>query len=111
MLYALPQVEVASHTYSHPYQWSFFENYDRKLEERLTGPDESEWKAVLGDRVRRIARRLFPGLLRKGAENDTKGPDEDPPRAFSDFPFDLDQEISGSITSAEDLAPEGKHAT
>jgi hypothetical protein len=110
-LYALPQVEVASHTYSHPYQWSFFENYDRKLEERLIGPDESEWKAVLGDRMRRIARRLFPGLLRKSPETDTKVADDDPPRAYSDFPFDLDQEIRGSVTAAEDLAPEGKHAT
>jgi polysaccharide biosynthesis protein PelA len=110
-LYALPQVEVASHTYSHPYQWSFFENYNRKLEERLIAPDESEWKAVLGERMRRIARRLFPGLLRKSAENDSKVTDEDPPRAYSDFPFDLDQEIRGSIVAAEDLAPEGKHAT
>ena len=25
----LPQVEVATHSYTHPYQWSFFENYDR----------------------------------------------------------------------------------
>jgi hypothetical protein len=110
-LYAMPQVEVASHTYSHPYQWSFFENYDRKLEERLIGPKESEWKAVLGDRMRRIARRLFPGLVRKSPETDTKGADDDPPRAYSDFPFDLDQEIRGSVAAAEDLAPEGKQAT
>ncbi len=109
-LYALPQVEVASHTYSHPYQWGFFENYDRKLEERLVGPDESEWKAVLGERVRRIARRLLPGLVRKTPESDVKVGDEDPPRAYSDFPFDLDEEIRGSVTMAEDLAPEGKHA-
>ena len=31
-IYALPQVEVASHTYSHPFNWSFFENYDRAAE-------------------------------------------------------------------------------
>jgi hypothetical protein len=109
-LYALPQVEVASHTYSHPYQWSFFENYDRKLEERLIGPDESEWKTVLGDGLRRIARRLFPGLLRKAPESEKVG-DEDPPRAYSEFPFDLDQEIRGSVLAAEELTPEGKHAT
>ena len=110
-LFALPQVEIASHTYSHPYQWSFFENYDRKLEERLIGPDESEWKAVLGDRLRRVARRLFPGIVRKEAETDTKVAGDDPPRAYSDFPFDLDQEIRGSILAAEELAPEDKHAT
>jgi polysaccharide biosynthesis protein PelA len=110
-LFALPQVEVASHTYSHPYQWSFFENYDRKLEERLLAPEESEWTTALGERMRRIARRLFPGLMRKSAENETKIGEEDPPRAFSDFPFDLAQETRGAIAAAEDLAPEGKHAT
>ena len=109
-LYALPQVEIASHTYTHPYQWSFFENYDRRLEERLIGPDESEWKAVLSDRWRKVVRRLFPGLARK-AEIDSKFIDDDPPRAFSDYPFDLDQEIRGAITAAEDLAPEGKRGT
>jgi hypothetical protein len=90
-LYALPQVEVATHTYTHPYQWSFFESYDRALEERINGPDESEWTAVVGDRMRRAARRLFPGLVRKNAETETKFIDDDPPRAYSEFPFDLDQ--------------------
>ena len=110
-LFALPHVEVATHTYTHPYQWSFFENYDRKLEERLIGPDETAWTAVLGDRMRRLARRLFPGLARIGAETESKPLDDDPPRAFSDFPFDLDQEIRGAITAAEEMAPEGKHGT
>src|SRR5262249_4626749 len=110
-LFALPQVEVATHSYTHPYQWSFFENYDRQLEERIIGPDESEWKAVVGDRMRRIARKLFPGLVRKGGETEGKFIDDDPPRAYSEFPFDLDQEIRGAITAAEDLAPEGKHGT
>jgi hypothetical protein len=110
-LFALPQVEVASHTYSHPYQWSFFENYDRQLEERIIGPDESEWKQVVGDRMRKFARRLFPGLVRKSAETEGKLIDEDPPRAYSDFPFDLDQEVRGAIVAAEEMAPEGKHGT
>ena len=110
-LFAVPQVEIASHTYSHPYQWSFFESYDRKLEERLIGPDESEWKAVLGDRLRRMAQNIFPGLVHKGSDSDVKVAGDDPPRAYSEFPFDLDQEIRGSVIAAEELAPEGKHAT
>jgi hypothetical protein len=110
-LFALPQVEVATHSYTHPYQWSFFENYDRKLEERLIGPDESEWKAVLGDRMRRLGRRLFPGLARKSGETEGRPGEGDPPRAFSDYPFDLDQEVRGAINAAEELAPEGKHGT
>lgn len=110
-LFALPQVEIASHTYSHPYQWSFFESYDRKLEERLIGPDESEWKAVLGDRLRRVAQTIFPGWVHKSSESEIKVAGDDPPRAYSDFPFDLEQEVRGSVVAAEELAPEGKHAT
>jgi polysaccharide biosynthesis protein PelA len=110
-LYALPQVEVATHSYTHPYQWSFFENYDRKLEERLIGPDESDLKSVWGDRMKKFARRLFPGLVRKGGEAEGKFGDEDPPRAFADYPFDLDQEIRGAITASEEYAPEGKRGT
>jgi hypothetical protein len=110
-LYAQPQVEVASHTYSHPYQWSFFENYDRKLEERLIAPEESEWKTLLAERMRRVARWLFPGFAHKGAEADSKVGDDDPPRAYPDFPFDFDQEIRSSVIAAEELAPEGKQAT
>src|SRR5262249_43589837 len=99
-----------SHTYSHPYKWSFFESYDRRLEERLVSPDETEWGSMVGDRMRRIARRLFPGLTRK---NETEPPkaEEDPPRAYSEFPFNLEQEIGGSIAVAQELAPEGKRAT
>ncbi len=108
-LYALPQVEVATHTYTHPYQWGFFENYDWATEKRLVGPDETEWTAVVGERMRRLARRLFPGLARKGDETEGKIIEDDPPRAYSEFPFDLDQEIRGAITAAEEMAPEGKH--
>jgi hypothetical protein len=111
-LFALPQVEVATHSYTHPYQWSFFENYDRRLEERLIGPDESDPRSVWGDRMRKFARKLFPGLVRKPSDvAEGKFVDEDPPRAYSDFPFDLDQEIRGAITIAEEYAPEGKRGT
>ncbi|MEA2903730.1 MAG: polysaccharide biosynthesis protein PelA [Alphaproteobacteria bacterium] len=120
-LFALPQVEVATHTYTHPYQWSFFENYDRELEERLIGTGESEWPALFGDRIRRLAKRLFPALshkLRVDAKNastidpktddNTHGGEDDPPRAFAEAPFDLDQETRGAVRAAEKLAPAGK---
>ncbi len=111
-LFALPQVEVATHSYTHPYQWGFFENYDRRLEEKLTGPDETEWRSVFGDRMRKLARMLFPGLVRKTSDvAQGKFAAEDPPRAYSQFPFNLDQEIRGAITIAEEYAPEGKRGT
>jgi polysaccharide biosynthesis protein PelA len=105
-LFALPQVEVATHTYTHPYEWPFFETYDRDLEERVIGNGDAEWPTVIGDRVRKLAKRLFPGLARDPHEH--KLEEEDPPRAFSDYPFDLDQETRGAVAAAEALAPSGK---
>src|SRR5262249_61208785 len=62
-------------------------------------------------RLRRLRRLLLPGLARKCSETESKFPDDDPPRAFSDFPFDLEQEIRGAITAAEEMAPDGKRGT
>ena len=58
-------------SYTHPYQWSFFENYDRELEERLIGPDESEWMAVLGDARAPTRAAVSSGLGRKTAGKPT----------------------------------------
>jgi hypothetical protein len=58
-----------------------------------------------------MAQNIFPGLVHKGSDSDVKVAGDDPPRAYSEFPFDLDQEIRGSVIAAEELAPEGKHAT
>jgi polysaccharide biosynthesis protein PelA len=102
-LFQLPQVEVAVHTYTHPYQWSFFENYDRQVEKQLTGSGETESTAGLDDRIRRVVRRLFPGTAKTHIER--KPNDGDPPRAYSKFPFDLEQETRGAVAAAGELAP------
>jgi peptidoglycan/xylan/chitin deacetylase (PgdA/CDA1 family) len=102
-LFQLPQVEVAVHTYTHPYQWSFFENYDRQVEKQLTGSGATEWTAGLDDRIRRVVRRLFPGTAKTHIER--KPNDGDPPRAYSKFPFDLEQETRGAVAAAGELAP------
>ena len=61
---------------------------------------------------RKLARKLFPGLVRKISDvAEGKFVEEDPPRAYSEFPFDLDQEFRGAITAAEEYAPEGKRGT
>jgi hypothetical protein len=105
-LFKLPQVEVATHTYTHPYDWPFFENYDRQIEERLIGAGDGEWTSVLGDRMKKLARRLFPGMTKSPVEG--KPHEDDPPRAIAEFPFDLEQETRGAVRAAEELAPAGK---
>ena len=44
----------------------------------------------------------------QGREAESKIVDDDPPRAYSDFPFDLDQEIRGAITAAEEARARGQ---
>jgi len=108
-LYALPQVEVASHTYTHPYAWHFFEAYDREEELRLveqyTPPD-----LTLRERFTRGVMKL----ARKDMPFDRYDPfvagSDDLPRTYLRKPFELEHEINDALKAAEDLAPPGKRA-
>ena len=106
-LFALPQVEVATHSYTHPYLWPFFENYDRDLEERILGNNERDLRGLVDDRTMRLVQRLFPALAPNN-RGEGRAPDDDPPRAYADYPFDADQEFRGAVRAAEELAPPGK---
>lgn len=110
-LYALPQVEVATHTYTHPFRWPFFEKYERAREEAALGKTEKRWTSPLLETVRVYSERLFPGIARDHRHTETVIADQDPPRAFSNFPFDLDQEVEGAVAASEQLAPRGKRTT
>jgi polysaccharide biosynthesis protein PelA len=104
-LYALPQVEVASHTYTHPFNWAFFEAYDRATEagmiDKAYKPDRS-----LGDRVRSVVFKTT-GLADKSKY---MAGGSDLPRSYLKEPFDLQKEVQGALTVAEQLAPPGKKA-
>src|SRR5262249_15590771 len=78
-LFALPQVEVATHSYTHPYLWPFFENYDRDLEERILGNNERDLRGLVDDRTLRWVQRFIPGLAPKN-RGEGRAPDDDPPR-------------------------------
>lgn len=108
-LYALPQVEVASHTYTHPFDWQFFENYDRQAEiekiETARRPDQSLW-----DSVRIAALRLAGREPNSERLNKYIAGSADLPRSYLRNPFDLDQEISGALGVSQKLAPPGKKA-
>jgi hypothetical protein len=101
-LFALPQVEPSSHTWTHPFQWAFFKDYSRQNE--------------------------APFLDREGSRKSGKGPGKQDdhsaeeagevsdigryavPRAYLQQPFDLDQEIGGALDYFTRLAPAGKRA-
>jgi polysaccharide biosynthesis protein PelA len=110
---ALPYVEAGSHTYSHPYYWDYYRDYSPEKEWR-----EFLEKSEMPDSP--IAKRYAPFLTTKniGADpsvkNHPKNKDNlipkiyDYPRAYLDFPFDLDKEIRGSIEFIKKLCPPGK---
>jgi hypothetical protein len=96
-IFALPQVQVGSHTYTHPYEWAFYERYDRALErQRLqqAAARKAEPRGALGAQV-----------FSKPDAVDTRL------RAYAQRPFDLHVEVEGSLRAAESLAPPGKQAT
>jgi hypothetical protein len=108
-LFALPQVEVASHTHTHPYDWSFFERYDRQGEldavERANRPARP-WRERLKVSLAALAGRPAPA---DGFDKYVAGSD-DLPRTYLRQPFVLAEEVAGALALAESYAPAGKKA-
>ncbi len=93
---ALPQVEAASHTYSHPYQWDFFgPTYDVARDLAFAG----FYPKV---RIDPSVSQISPAARSSLAGN------YELPRAYGDIPYNLEREISGSIGIINGLAPEGR---
>lgn len=97
-LFDLPHVEAGSHTYSHPFNWSYFETYD-PAEERET---------VLRVGTDHDIHQGYADLV----EAPEAGADGKPkadlgaytlPRAFFTEPYDLDREIRGSLGRIADV--------
>jgi polysaccharide biosynthesis protein PelA len=89
-LFKLSQVEVASHTHSHPFKWPFFALYARDAELALI--EERSKQAPLPNE----------SAYRSGSN--------DMPRAFMEQPFDLRNEIAGALETSKSLAPSHKDA-
>ncbi|MGI9479133.1 MAG: polysaccharide deacetylase family protein [Hyphomicrobiaceae bacterium] len=106
-LFALSQVEVGSHSHTHPFNWNYFKDYARPAEVALI--DRSQ--RGTGSRSLRTARAfgLDSLLTSSGRDRFTSGSD-DLPRTYMQQPFDLETEIVGSLQAAEALAPAGKKA-
>ena len=101
--FAEPQVEAGSHTYSHPFKWEFFRDYRPE--------DELPFLSKYGlDAAKNYS--AYTGSTAAGGENDAvhrlKNSAYEVPRAFGNFPYDLDQEFDGSIAFLSRLLPPGK---
>ena len=108
-LFALPQVEVASHTYTHPYNWQFFETYDRQAEllkiEQYLPPD-----LTARERLTRGILKLAKKELPADRFDKYVASTDDLPRTYLRKPFDLDIEVARALKVSESLAPAGKRA-
>ncbi len=106
-IYALKQVEVASHTYTHPFSWAFFENYDRAAELALVDK-VAHPVLTLMDRFRGLLYKVA-GKSELAASNERYvAGSADLPRSYMKEPFDLEKEIRRAIEITESLAPAGK---
>ncbi len=133
-IFALPNVEPSSHTHSHPLFWRFFEDYKREKELPLlerypprpkdqaslietikTTASPDEWKTPVwsSDVKATHAYDSAPPRLGRNDESDDEVLKKyyHTPRSYACKPFDLDQEILGSIAVVNALSPEGKKAT
>ncbi len=110
-LFALKHVEIASHGYSHPFVWRYFERYDR-------GDELALWDQARQTEGTPPAARMGAWLaqmlnleryIRKD-HHDYVSVSADLPRAYARYPFSLDREIAGSLAFAAEFAPPGKTA-
>ncbi len=99
---ALPQIEGGSHTYSHPFEWEFFEkpNVNKREINFLELYPYGSWQSSFVAWAHSVYKQEY---LEKG-----KVIDNIIPRAYANEPFDLKKEIGGSIDYINGFMPEGK---
>lgn len=107
-LFALPQVEVATHTYTHPFEWQFFENYDRAEELRRVEQSQSPGLTLREQFTRQVLEAAGRPVPSANTDKYVAGSD-DLPRSYLRNPFDLELETAGARAASEALAPPGKH--
>lgn len=127
---ALPQIEPSSHTHSHPLYWEFFEQGSRAEEEVLILGKYPPKPEVEHGFIMKLYRRFFKEsaipegwrewVRKAGVAQDKIKSDHDIlldealekyfgiPRSYACAPFDLRQEIFGSLESIRKLSPPGK---
>ncbi|MEQ8495618.1 MAG: hypothetical protein RLW42_15515 [Gammaproteobacteria bacterium] len=102
-MFALPQVELGSHTHTHPFAWGFFRDYTPAKEQRFL----ARYAQMHGDRTRDWV-ALGDGAIHDEEAADVEFTADFVPRAYAVEPFDLALEITGSKRIIEALAPPGK---
>ncbi len=106
-LFALPQVEIGSHTYTHPFDWAFFKSYSRTAEEALIDKVRAPELPTF-QRVRRMLYSVAGQAVPLDLAGRYVAGSSDLPRTYLKDRFDLELEVAGALTFNEALAPPGK---
>lgn len=107
-IFALPQVEIGSHTYSHPFSWKFFA--DGNTEKEIPYLDKYPGKIWHQPANQSLVSLILPAKRKAISYSDHSDADYTVPRAFADKPFDIHMEVEGAAETINALAPEGKKA-
>lgn len=135
-IYAMPNVEPTSHTYSHPLYWGYFANYNPQKEVGVLNryPERPKAKASIIEDIKSATsadpawekeialykQRVKAGEVTTSADVTGGDSHEDiasktfnhkqynTPRSYACSPFNMDQEIRGSLERVKKLSPPGK---
>jgi hypothetical protein len=105
-IFALPQIEAGTHTYSHPFVWDFFADGNWKKEEKYL----QYYRYGSWNKTSNLMEKIFPSFAgQSGATDGKKLPiGYFIPRAYANEPFDIHKEIEGSVAEISKILPPGK---
>ena len=109
-LFALDHVEVAAHGYTHPFNWLYFQDYDRVNELALIEKVQTPESASPFARLARLAADTLKLDRYAYYRPEAVSTSALLPRVYLADRFSLDQEIRGAVELAGSLAPPGKEA-
>jgi len=104
-MFELPNVQVGCHTFTHPFDWPFFDHYTREKElpylKKMPQKHGNKPVEFYGDES---------GGLSSASATDQNALEEGYtiPRAYGLKPFNLDQEVFGAIALINSLSPPNK---
>ncbi len=114
-VFALPQVEAGSHTYSHPFDWTFFAEYSAGKEApflSLYPPRRTKRRSTLGSwlGVEKPEQSNWASGEAGGGKPDERAYNKSyrVPRAYAIRPYSLDHEVKGSLDYIRRFLPPGK---
>jgi hypothetical protein len=114
-LFDLPQVEAGCHTFTHPFNWSFFQDYEESKEIPFLSKYETPtWQKTPWDTMRTLFRKKETFYKTEEVPETSEGKEEIryfTPRAYALKPFNLNLEIFGAIDEINLFTPPDKRVS